>query len=67
MEKKSFIKVFSKHRETGLALILLVLCVILSVTTKSFLTVDNFFNILKQATLWQLLPLDRLMSLLQGY
>ena len=49
MEKKSFIKVFSKHRETGLALILLVLCVILSVTTKSFLTVYNFYNILKKS------------------
>ena len=66
MEKKSFIKVFSKHRETGLALILLVLCVILSVTTKSFLTVDNFFNILKQATLVAIIAIGQTYVIIAG-
>ena len=66
MEKKSFIKVFSKHRETGLAFILLVLCVILSVTTKSFLTVDNFFNILKQATLVAIIAIGQTYVIIAG-
>ena len=66
MENNSFMNAFSKHRETGLALILLVLCVILSVTTKSFLTVDNFFNILKQATLVAIIAIGQTYVIIAG-
>ena len=40
-----------RHRETGLALILLLIGVFLSIFSKNFLSSDNLFNVLKQTTL----------------
>lgn len=51
MENTTFIQKLRRHREAGLMLILFIMCMLLAFMTKSFLTSDNIFNVLKQATL----------------
>lgn len=52
MKKKfNFFTWLLDKREISLALLILVMCVILSLTTSTFLTRDNIFNILKQAAI----------------
>ena len=60
------VKILKTHRETGLALILLLLCAMLSVTTKSFFTIDNLFNVLKQATLVAIIAIGQTYVIIAG-
>lgn len=48
---RSAAKKFTKSRETSLMLVLVIIGVILSIVTDTFLSVTNLLNVLKQATL----------------
>lgn len=60
------IKSLKGHRETGLALILLLIGFLLSVTTKSFLSSDNLFNVLKQVTLVAIIGIGQTFIIISG-
>lgn len=60
------IKSLKGHRETGLALILLLIGFLLSVTTTSFLSSDNLFNVLKQVTLVAIIGIGQTFIIISG-
>ena len=63
--KKSFKSLF-QSRETGLIVILLAVCLAMSLVTKSFLSVNNIMNILKQVTLAALIAMTQTFVITSG-
>ena len=55
-----------KYRETGLALILILMCAVLSVVTTTFFTSDNLINILKQTTLVCIIAIGQTFVIISG-
>lgn len=55
-----------RYRETGLALILILMCAVLSVVTTTFFTSDNLINILKQTTLVCIIAIGQTFIIISG-
>ncbi len=66
MENTTFIQKLRRHREAGLMLILFIMCMLLAFMTKSFLTSDNIFNVLKQATLVAIIAIGQTYVIASG-
>lgn len=56
----------SKSRETSLAIIMMLMCIILSFTTSSFFSSSNLFNILKQTTLVCIIAIGQTFVIISG-
>lgn len=66
MQKQGALRQLRKHRETGLGLILLIMCVFLSIFSKNFLTANNLFNVLKQTTLVAIIAIGQTLVIISG-
>lgn len=55
-----------RYRETGLALILILMCAALSVVTTTFFTSDNLINILRQTTLVCIIAIGQTLVIISG-
>ena len=66
MKKEGILGIFRKYRETGLAMILLLMGVFLSIFSKNFLTADNLFNVLKQTTLVAIIAIGQTYVIISG-
>lgn len=66
MQKQGVLRQMKKHRETGLGIILLVMCVFLSIFSKNFLTTNNLFNVLKQTTLVAIIAIGQTLVIISG-
>jgi ribose/xylose/arabinose/galactoside ABC-type transport system permease subunit len=66
INKRFSIKRITRFREFGIMIALLILCVILSISSPYFLTVNNIFNVLRQFSLYAILSIGQALCIICG-
>jgi len=66
MSKKSFSKIISGNKESGLIIVMLILFAVLAISSEGFLSYYNIANILKNLSLWVIIALAQALVLVIG-